>query len=45
MQRLPRASGDKHVAAFKRVGFMVNHIRFKILKTTKTRSYMVISWA
>jgi predicted RNA binding protein YcfA (HicA-like mRNA interferase family) len=26
MRRLPRASGDKHVAAFKRAGWMVNHI-------------------
>jgi len=26
MQRLPRVSGDKHVAAFKRAGWTVNHI-------------------
>jgi len=26
MRRLPRASGDKHVAAFKRAGWRVNHI-------------------
>ena len=26
MRRLPRASGDKHVAAFKRAGWIVNHI-------------------
>jgi len=26
MRKLPRASGDKHVAAFKRAGWVVNHI-------------------
>ncbi|MFB3766609.1 MAG: type II toxin-antitoxin system HicA family toxin [Methanotrichaceae archaeon] len=26
MRKLPRASGDKHVAAFKRAGWIVNHI-------------------
>ena len=26
MPKLPRASGDLHVAAFKRAGWMVNHI-------------------
>ena len=26
MHKLPRASGDKHVAAFKRAGWTVNHI-------------------
>lgn len=26
MPKLPRASGDCHVAAFKRAGWMVNHI-------------------
>ena len=26
MHKLPRASGDKHVAAFKRAGWVVNHI-------------------
>lgn len=26
MPKLPRASGDKHVAAFKRAGWAVNHI-------------------
>lgn len=26
MPKLPRASGDKHVAAFKRAGWKVNHI-------------------
>jgi len=26
MRRLPRVSGDKHVAAFKRAGWRVNHI-------------------
>ncbi len=26
MRRLPRAGGDKHVAAFKRAGWRVNHI-------------------
>ncbi|MEA1944164.1 MAG: type II toxin-antitoxin system HicA family toxin [Euryarchaeota archaeon] len=26
MRRLPRVSGDKHVAAFKRAGWKVNHI-------------------
>ena len=26
MPKLPRASGDKHIAAFKRVGWIVNHI-------------------
>jgi hypothetical protein len=26
MPKLPRASGDKHVAAFKRAGWVVNHI-------------------
>ncbi|HOV83159.1 MAG TPA: type II toxin-antitoxin system HicA family toxin [Methanothrix sp.] len=26
MCRLPRASGEKHVAAFKRAGWTVNHI-------------------
>ena len=26
MQRLPRVCGDKHIAAFKRAGWKVNHI-------------------
>ena len=26
MRKLPRASGDKHIAAFKRAGWRVNHI-------------------
>jgi len=26
MVRLPRAGGDKHIAAFKRAGWKVNHI-------------------
>lgn len=26
MRRLPRADGDKHVAAFKRAGWRLNHI-------------------
>jgi len=26
MSKLPRASGDKHIAAFKRAGWIVNHI-------------------
>jgi predicted RNA binding protein YcfA (HicA-like mRNA interferase family) len=26
MHKLPRASGEKHVAAFKRAGWSVNHI-------------------
>ncbi|MEA2075590.1 MAG: type II toxin-antitoxin system HicA family toxin [Euryarchaeota archaeon] len=26
MPKLPRASGDKHVAAFKRAGWRVNHV-------------------
>jgi predicted RNA binding protein YcfA (HicA-like mRNA interferase family) len=26
MQKLPRACGDRHVAAFKRAGWKVNHI-------------------
>ncbi|MEA1999525.1 MAG: type II toxin-antitoxin system HicA family toxin, partial [Euryarchaeota archaeon] len=26
MHRMPRASGDKHIAAFKRAGWRVNHI-------------------
>jgi len=26
MHKLPRANGDKHVAAFKRAGWTVNHI-------------------
>ncbi|MDQ1282466.1 MAG: hypothetical protein QG666_255 [Euryarchaeota archaeon] len=26
MHKLPRASGEKHVAAFKRAGWIVNHI-------------------
>jgi predicted RNA binding protein YcfA (HicA-like mRNA interferase family) len=26
MRKLPRASGDKHLAAFKRAGWVVNHI-------------------
>jgi len=26
MHKLPKASGDKHVAAFKRAGWTVNHI-------------------
>ena len=26
MPKLPRASGDKHIAAFKRAGWKVNHI-------------------
>ncbi len=26
MRKLPRASGDKHIAAFKRAGWKVNHI-------------------
>lgn len=26
MHKLPRASGEKHVAAFKRAGWTVNHI-------------------
>jgi predicted RNA binding protein YcfA (HicA-like mRNA interferase family) len=26
MRKLPRASGDKHIAAFKRAGWVVNHI-------------------
>jgi predicted RNA binding protein YcfA (HicA-like mRNA interferase family) len=27
MSKLPRASGDKHIAAFKRTGWRVNHIK------------------
>jgi predicted RNA binding protein YcfA (HicA-like mRNA interferase family) len=26
MSKLPRASGERHVAAFKRAGWMVNHV-------------------
>jgi predicted RNA binding protein YcfA (HicA-like mRNA interferase family) len=26
MRKLPRASGDKHIAAFKRAGWVVNHL-------------------
>lgn len=26
MHKLPRASGEKHVAAFKRAGWIVNHV-------------------
>ncbi len=26
MRKLPRASGDKHITAFKRAGWKVNHI-------------------
>jgi len=26
MHKLPRVSGDKHIAAFKRAGWKVNHI-------------------
>ncbi len=26
MRKLPRASGEKHVAAFKRAGWVINHI-------------------
>ncbi len=37
MQRLPRASGDKHVAAFKRAGFVVNHI--------EGSHYIMVNWA
>jgi predicted RNA binding protein YcfA (HicA-like mRNA interferase family) len=26
MPKLPRATGDKHIAAFKRAGWVINHI-------------------
>jgi predicted RNA binding protein YcfA (HicA-like mRNA interferase family) len=31
MRKLPRASGDKHIAAFKRAGWKVNHIEGSII--------------
>jgi predicted RNA binding protein YcfA (HicA-like mRNA interferase family) len=43
MQRLPRASGDKHVAAFKRAGFVVNHIEGSHYIMVKEGSHVHLS--
>jgi predicted RNA binding protein YcfA (HicA-like mRNA interferase family) len=43
MQRLPRVCGDKHIAAFKRAGWKVNHIEGSHFILTKEGSDIHLS--
>ena len=43
MPKLPRASGDKHVSAFKAAGWQVNHIEGSHYILTKEKSEIHLS--
>ncbi len=43
MPKLPRASGDKHVSAFKKAGWHVNHIEGSHYILTKENSEIHLS--
>lgn len=43
MQKLPRVCGDKHIAAFKRAGWIVNHVEGSHFILTKAGSDVHLS--
>ena len=41
MQKLPRVCGDKHIAAFKRAGWIVNHVEGSHFILTKLEAMFI----